>query len=80
MTDAPLILGAGPAGCAAAIRLRRHGLPAQLVDRDETVGDPLCGGFLSWRTIEQLQTLGIDPAAEWVSMNWTKLTHCWRVM
>ena len=63
MTDAPLILGAGPAGCAAAIRLRRHGLPAQLVDRDETVGDPLCGGFLSWRTIEQLQTLGIDPAA-----------------
>ena len=62
MTEDALILGAGPAGCAAAIRLRRHGLPAQLVDRDETVGDPLCGGFLSWRTVEQLQTLGIEPA------------------
>ncbi|GGD54271.1 hypothetical protein GCM10011411_12750 [Aurantiacibacter arachoides] len=34
-----------------------------LIDRDADVGDPLCGGFLSWRTAEQLQTLGLSPAA-----------------
>ncbi|MGB3795053.1 MAG: FAD-dependent monooxygenase [Alteraurantiacibacter sp.] len=58
--EMPLILGAGPAGCAAAIRLAQNGTSATLLDRDETVGDPLCGGFLSWRTVEQLQQLGVD--------------------
>ncbi|MWV28322.1 NAD(P)/FAD-dependent oxidoreductase [Aurantiacibacter rhizosphaerae] len=56
----PLILGAGPAGCAAAIRLAQGGKDVTLLDKDETVGDPLCGGFLSWRTAEQLQRLGVD--------------------
>lgn len=59
----PLILGAGPAGCAAAITLARAGQPVLLLDRDETVGDPLCGGFMSWRTAAQLHDLGIDLAA-----------------
>ena len=58
MMDAPLILGAGPAGCAAAIVLAKGGAQPMLLDRDEAVGDPLCGGFLSWRTLEQLQALG----------------------
>ncbi|WP_271078168.1 NAD(P)/FAD-dependent oxidoreductase [Aurantiacibacter sp. MUD61] len=56
----PLILGAGPAGCAAAICLARTGETPLLLDRDEHVGDPLCGGFLSWRTAQQLGDLGID--------------------
>ena len=59
----PLIVGAGPAGCAAAIALARSGSACVLVDRDAHVGDPLCGGFLSWRTVEQLTALGIDVAA-----------------
>ena len=59
----PLILGAGPAGCAAAISLARGGARPLLLDRSETVGDPLCGGFLSWRTMDQLASLGIDPLA-----------------
>lgn len=58
----PLIIGAGPAGCAAAIRLGQQGTRALLLDRDEIVGDPLCGGFLSWRTAEQLEALDIDVA------------------
>mgnify|MGYP001242734063 CR=1 FL=1 len=58
---APLILGAGPAGCAAAIELARAGASPVLIDRSESVGDPLCGGFMSWRTIAQLETLGVDP-------------------
>ncbi|HSG54212.1 MAG TPA: FAD-dependent monooxygenase, partial [Paracoccaceae bacterium] len=56
----PLIIGAGPAGCAAAISLARAGANPLLVDRDAHVGDPLCGGFISWRTAEQLAALGVD--------------------
>jgi len=60
---APLILGAGPGGCAAAIVLASEGARPILLDRDAAAGDPLCGGFLSWRTAEQLRALGIDPEA-----------------
>ena len=59
----PLILGAGPAGCAAAIALARLGARPTLLDHAETVGDPLCGGFLSWRTLQQLDALGVVPLA-----------------
>jgi flavin-dependent dehydrogenase len=59
---APLILGAGPAGCAAAIALAREGLEPLLIDRDEHARDQLCGGFLSWRTAAQLRALGVEPA------------------
>ena len=59
---APLILGAGPAGCAAAIALAKAGAAPLLIDRDKEPRDQLCGGFLSWRTVALLQALGIDPA------------------
>lgn len=57
----PLIVGAGPAGCAAAIVLARGGARPLLIDRDAEIGDALCGGFLSWRTAERLRGLGVDP-------------------
>lgn len=60
--EKPLILGAGPAGCAAAIVLAKAGMRPILLDRCEVVGDALCGGFLSWRTAERLTALGIDLA------------------
>ena len=59
----PLILGAGPAGCAAAIVLARGGAEPVLLDRNAEVGDALCGGFLSWRTSARLARLGIDIPA-----------------
>ena len=59
--EAPLILGAGPAGSVAAIRLARAGAAPLLIDRDAVVGDALCGGFLSWRSAERLRGLGVDP-------------------
>jgi flavin-dependent dehydrogenase len=59
----PLIVGAGPAGCAAAIVLARGGAKPLLVDRDAQVTDALCGGFLSWRTAARLRGLGVDPDA-----------------
>jgi flavin-dependent dehydrogenase len=59
----PLVIGAGPAGCAAAIELARGGAEPLLVDRDAEAGDALCGGFLSWRTAERLRGLGVEPEA-----------------
>ena len=59
----PLILGAGPAGCAAAVVLARAGAKPLLVDREAKAGDALCGGFLGWQTVERLRDLGLDPAA-----------------
>lgn len=56
----PMILGAGPAGCAAAVALAGAGASPLLIDRDAEAGDTLCGGFLSWATAERLQGLGID--------------------
>jgi len=58
---AALIVGGGPAGSAAAITLARGGHTPLLVERTRETGDALCGGFISWRTIETLERLGIDP-------------------
>jgi len=60
---AALILGGGPAGASAAIRLAEAGRPHLLLERSRETGDALCGGFLSWRTLDSLATLGIDPQA-----------------
>ena len=60
---APLIVGGGPAGAAAAIALARAGLPPLLIERDAETRDALCGGFLSWATIRRLTALGVDPLA-----------------
>ena len=56
-----LIVGGGLAGAATAIGLARAGLPHVLVERSRETGDAICGGFLSWRTLETLAGLGIDP-------------------
>ncbi|RHW17641.1 FAD-binding monooxygenase [Sphingomonas gilva] len=55
----PLIVGGGPAGSAAAIRLARWGIRPLLIERTREPGDALCGGFLSWRTLDGLARLGI---------------------
>ncbi|WP_296613440.1 FAD-dependent monooxygenase [Sphingomonas sp.] len=54
-----LIVGGGPAGAVAALLLARAGAPHLLVERSAETGDALCGGFLSWRTLEALERLGI---------------------
>ncbi|OYY71923.1 NAD(P)/FAD-dependent oxidoreductase [Sphingomonas sp. 28-63-12] len=58
-----LIIGGGPAGAATAILLARGRAPHLLIERTAATGDALCGGFLSWRSLESLAALGIDPAA-----------------
>ena len=62
MSTGPVIVGAGPAGSAAAIALLRAGVRPRLIERQFEPGDALCGGFLSWRTLEQLDALGLSKA------------------
>jgi flavin-dependent dehydrogenase len=66
-----LIIGGGPAGAAAAMRLVHAGLPHLLVERTRETGDALCGGFLSWRTLQSLTALGIGADR----LNPTPITH-----
>lgn len=62
MRPAPaLIVGGGPAGAAAAIELARARAPHLLLERQRETGDALCGGFLSWRTLDRLAWLGVAP-------------------
>lgn len=60
---APLIIGGGPAGTAAAITLGRAGYRPVLVERTTVPTDKVCGDFLSVDTIVQAQALGVDPLA-----------------
>lgn len=54
-----LIVGGGPAGAAAALALAQAGLPHLLLERSAAPVDPLCGGFLSWRTLALLERFGL---------------------
>lgn len=58
--EIPLILGAGPAGCAAAIALARSGTKPVIIEKTRETGDALCGGFLSWQSLRQLESLGVE--------------------
>ncbi|MDB5696197.1 MAG: FAD-binding monooxygenase [Sphingomonas bacterium] len=63
MNAKALIVGGGPAGAACAIGLARAGFPHLLVERARETGDAICGGFLSWRTLDRLAALGIEADA-----------------
>jgi geranylgeranyl reductase family protein len=59
-----LVIGAGPAGSAAARRARALGLSVMLLDRAELPRDKLCGGLVTGRSASALQEvfgLGITP-------------------
>lgn len=55
----PLILGAGPAGAAAAVILAQGGARPLILERDLATGNAICGGFISWRTLATLERLGL---------------------
>lgn len=56
----PLIIGGGPAGAAAAIRLGRAGVRPLLIERNAEPHDIVCGGFLSGDTLAMLNEIGVD--------------------
>jgi geranylgeranyl reductase family protein len=59
-----LIVGAGPAGSTAAFLLASCGLKVHLLDRRNFPRPKLCGGLLTWKTIQTLERVfQIGPRA-----------------
>ena len=53
------IVGAGPAGCAAALAAARHGATAALLDRYEFPRDKPCGDGIAPEVLAVLDRLGV---------------------
>jgi geranylgeranyl reductase family protein len=57
-----VVVGAGPAGCAAAIELARAGRQVIVVDKARFPRDKCCGDGLTTLALRELEHLGFDPA------------------
>ena len=66
-----LVVGAGPAGSAAATTLARSGLAVTVVDKATFPRDKICGDGLTTAALRELDGLGLDPAdvASWVDID-----------
>jgi menaquinone-9 beta-reductase len=56
-----LVLGGGPAGAMAAIRLAQAGQDVTLLEKERRPHDKVCGEFLSAEAIEYLEQAGVSP-------------------
>jgi geranylgeranyl reductase family protein len=57
-----IVIGAGPAGATAAYLLRRAGLRVLVLDRKKFPRSKLCGGLITWKTIQVLKDVfGCEP-------------------
>jgi len=65
-----LIVGAGPAGIAAAITAQRGGHSVLVVDRATFPRDKICGDGLTTAALRELDALGLDPATvpSWIDV------------
>ncbi len=61
--EQPVIIGAGPAGTAAAITLATAGYRPSVIERTTGPTDKVCGDFLSIDSIQRCRSLGVDPAS-----------------
>ena len=59
-----IIVGGGPAGAAAAIRLAAAGREALLIERQAEPHHKVCGEFLSIETQDIVRRLGVDCGAQ----------------
>lgn len=56
-----LVVGAGPAGSAAAYHLARHGAEVLLVERASFPREKVCGDGLTPRGVRAVTRMGVDP-------------------
>lgn len=66
-TDGVVVIGAGPAGSAAAITLARAGWSVVVVDKARFPRDKCCGDGLTAAALRRLESLGLEPdqVASW---------------
>ena len=57
-----VVIGGGPAGCAAAVGLARAGASIVLLERERGSSAKVCGEFLSVEACDEARALGVDPA------------------
>ncbi|HEV7701214.1 MAG TPA: FAD-dependent oxidoreductase, partial [Pyrinomonadaceae bacterium] len=58
------IVGAGPAGSSAAIRLANAGRSVLLVEKEQFPREKLCGEFISPECLEHFSELGVLDAMQ----------------
>ncbi len=63
-----IVIGAGPGGCASAIRLSRAGRDVLVVERDtlEAAPDMTSGEVLAPGTQHELHEIGVEVSGDWV--------------
>lgn len=57
-----IVVGAGPAGCAAALELARHGRQVLVLERSALPQAKVCGDFLCGESLQELERLGLAAA------------------
>jgi geranylgeranyl reductase family protein len=62
-TTEVVVVGAGPAGTAAAVTLARAGREVTMVDKARFPRDKICGDGLTSGALRLLEGLGLDPGA-----------------
>ena len=64
-----LVVGAGPAGCAAALTAQRLGLDVLVIDKAIFPRDKCCGDGLTTLALRELEQLGFKPnISSWVNV------------
>lgn len=69
-----IIVGAGPAGCACALRLKDANLRVALIDKKEFPRDKVCGDAIPGRAVKTLQS--ISPAFAGEFKKFKKKLNC----
>jgi geranylgeranyl reductase family protein len=74
ITTDVLVVGAGPAGSAAAITVTRSGRSVTVIDKADFPRDKCCGDGLTSLALRELESLGLNPSS--VS-TWQPVTKVW---
>ncbi len=65
-----VIMGAGPAGCATALKLDRLGIPCLLVEKSQFPRDKTCGDAISGKVMVNLKRIDPDLLKRFYAAPW----------